>query len=163
MTGQFLCALEAREFLRRGIVHERSLAWRKIICMSSLHEMIPLASHANYAASKAAINMLLKAMAQEYGRQKIRINSICPGAIITPINKVAWEKPEAYNNLMTLISNDRIGTTEDIRKPVVFPASDDSAYLTGASIFIDGGMTVFEGFATGGQEIKLHLFTNNLN
>ena len=151
LTGQFLCAREAiREFLRRGIVPGRSLACGKIICMSSVHEMIPWASHANYAASKGAINMLMKTLAQEYGREKIRVNSICPGAIKTPINKLAWETPEAYNNLMTLIPYNRIGTPEDIGNLAVFLASDDSDYITGASMFIDGGMTVFEGFATGG-------------
>jgi glucose 1-dehydrogenase len=151
LTGQFLCAREAiREFLRRGIVPERSVACGKIICMSSVHEMIPWAGHANYATSKGGIKMLMQSMAQEYGREKIRVNSICPGAIKTPINKVAWETPEAYNNLMTLIPYDRIGTPQDIGKLAVFLASDDSDYITGASIFIDGGMTVFEGFATGG-------------
>ena len=151
LTGQFLCAREAiKEFLRRGIVPERSHACGKIICMSSVHELIPWAGHANYASSKGGIKMLMQSMAQEYGRQKIRVNSICPGAIKTPINKTAWETPEAYNSLMTLIPYDRIGVPEDIGKLAVFLASDDSDYITGASIFIDGGMTVFEGFATGG-------------
>ena len=151
LTGQFLCAREAiREFLRRGIVPERSVACGKIICMSSVHELIPWAGHANYASSKGAIKMLMQSMAQEYGRQKIRVNSICPGAIKTPINKTAWETPEAYNSLMSLIPYNRIGVPEDIGKLAVFLASDDSDYITGASIFIDGGMTVFEGFATGG-------------
>lgn len=151
LTGQFLCAREAiKEFLRRGIVTERSVACGKIICMSSVHEVIPWAGHANYATSKGGIKMLMQTIAQEYGRQKIRVNSICPGAIKTPINKVAWETPDAYNRLMQLIPYDRIGMPEDIGKLAVFLASDDSDYITGASIFIDGGMTLFEGFATGG-------------
>lgn len=151
LTGQFLCAREAiKEFLRRGIVPDRSAACGKIICMSSVHELIPWARHANYATSKGGIKMLMQSLAQEYGNQKIRVNSICPGAIKTPINKIAWETPEAYNNLMTLIPYNRIGVPEDIGKLAVFLASDDSDYITGASIFIDGGMTVFEGFATGG-------------
>ncbi len=151
LTGQFLCAREAiKEFLRRGIVPERSVACGKIICMSSVHEIIPWAGHANYATSKGGIKMLMQTIAQEYGRQKIRVNSICPGAIKTPINKVAWETPDAYNKLMELIPYDRIGMPEDIGKLAVFLASDDSDYITGASIFIDGGMTLFEGFATGG-------------
>jgi glucose 1-dehydrogenase len=151
LTGQFLCAREAvREFLRRGIVPERSVALGKIICMSSVHELIPWGGHANYATSKGGIKMLMQSLAQEYGGQKIRVNSICPGAIKTPINKSAWETPEAYNSLMTLIPYNRIGVPEDIGKLAVFLASDDSDYITGASIFIDGGMTVFEGFSTGG-------------
>ncbi len=151
LTGQFLCAREAiREFLRRGIVPERSVACGKIICMSSVHELIPWGGHANYATSKGGIKMLMQSLAQEYGAQKIRVNSICPGAIKTPINKAAWDTPEAYNSLMTLIPYNRIGVPEDIGKLAVFLASDESDYITGASIFIDGGMTVFEGFSTGG-------------
>ena len=151
LTGQFLCAGEAvREFLKRGIVAERSAACGKIICMSSVHELIPWAGHANYATSKGGIKMLMQSLAQEYGGQKIRVNSICPGAIKTPINKPAWDTPAAYNSLLTLIPYNRIGTADDIGKLAVFLASDDSDYITGASIFIDGGMTVFEGFSTGG-------------
>ena len=151
LTGQFLCAREAiREFLRRGIVPERSVACGKIICMSSVHELIPWGGHANYATSKGGIKMLMQSLAQEYGGQKIRVNSICPGAIKTPINKSAWDTPEAYNSLMNLIPYNRIGVPEDIGKLAVFLASDDSDYITGASMFIDGGMTVFEGFSTGG-------------
>lgn len=151
LTGQFLCAREAvREFLRRGIVPERSVACGKIICMSSVHELIPWGGHANYATSKGGIKMLMQSLAQEYGAQKIRVNSICPGAIKTPINKAAWDTPEAYNSLMTLIPYNRIGLPEDIGRLAVFLASDDSDYITGASMFIDGGMTVFEGFSTGG-------------
>lgn len=151
LTGQFLCAREAvKEFLRRGIVPERSVACGKIICMSSVHQVIPWAGHANYASSKGGIKMLMQTIAQEYGRQKIRVNSICPGAIKTPINKVAWETQAAYNSLMELIPDNRIGVPADIGKLAVFLASDDSDYITGASIFIDGGMTLFPGFATGG-------------
>jgi glucose 1-dehydrogenase len=151
LTGQFLCAREAiREFLRRGPRLEISRATGKIICMSSVHELIPWAGHVNYAASKGAIRMLMQSLAQEYGDRQIRVNSICPGAIQTPINTAAWNTPQALNSLLTLIPYNRIGQPEDIGNLAVFLASDDSDYITGASIFIDGGMTVFEGFATGG-------------
>jgi glucose 1-dehydrogenase len=151
LTGQFLCAREAiKEFLRRGVVPSRSAAAGKIICMSSVHEIIPWAGHVNYASSKGAIRMFMQSLAQEYGDRLIRVNSICPGAIQTPINTDAWATKEAYDSLMTLIPYNRIGTPADIGKLAVFLASDDSDYITGASIFIDGGMTVFEGFATGG-------------
>jgi glucose 1-dehydrogenase len=151
LTGQFLCAREAiREFLRRGVIAERSVAAGKIICMSSVHELIPWAGHVNYAASKGAIKMLMQSLAQEYGEQKIRVNSICPGAIQTKINTAAWSTPEALSALMTLIPYNRIGQPQDIGNLAVFLASDMSDYITGASIFIDGGMTVFEGFAEGG-------------
>lgn len=151
LTGQFLCAREAiREFLRRDIDPAKSVARGKIIHISSVHEIIPWAGHANYAASKGAIRMLMQTLAQEYGADKIRVNSICPGAIQTPINTNAWNTPEAYNSLMNLIPYNRIGKPEDIGKLAVFLASDDSDYITGASIFIDGGMTTFESFSTGG-------------
>ena len=151
LTGQFLCAREAiREFLRRGPRPEVSAATGKIICMSSVHELIPWAGHANYATSKGGIKMLMQSLAQEYGDRKIRVNSICPGAIQTPINKAAWDTPQALNSLMTLIPYNRIGQPTDIGNLAVFLSSDLSDYITGASIFIDGGMTVFEGFATGG-------------
>jgi glucose 1-dehydrogenase len=151
LTGQFLCAREAiKEFIRRGVVPEKSAAAGKIICMSSVHEIIPWAGHVNYASSKGAIRMFMQSLAQEYGDRKIRVNSICPGAIQTPINTGAWSTPEALASLMTLIPYNRIGVPSDIGKLAVFLASDDSDYITGASMFIDGGMTVFEGFATGG-------------
>src|SRR5450432_1822594 len=102
LTGQFLCAREAiKEFLRRGIIPEKSKASGKIICISSVHEVIPWAGHANYAASKGGIMMLMKTLAQEFAHRKIRVNSICPGAIQTPINRQAWETPEALDKLLT--------------------------------------------------------------
>jgi glucose 1-dehydrogenase len=151
LTGQFLCAREAIiEMLRRGPVPERSAAVGKIICMSSVHELIPWAGHVNYASSKGAIKMFMQSLAQEYGDRGIRVNSICPGAIQTPINTGAWSTPQALASLMTLIPYNRIGQPVDISNLAVFLASDASDYITGASIFIDGGMTVFEGFAEGG-------------
>ena len=151
LTGQFLCAREAiREFLRRGVDPDRSKAAGKIIHMSSVHEVIPWAGHANYAASKGGIMMLMKSIAQEFAGKKIRINSICPGAIQTPINKQAWETPEALKSLLTLIPYQRIGQPDDIGNVAVWLASDDSDYITGTSIFVDGGMTLYPGFTTNG-------------
>ncbi|MDR6516269.1 SDR family oxidoreductase [Chryseobacterium camelliae] len=151
LTGQFLCAREAiKEFLRRGIDPSRSVACGKIIHISSVHEVIPWAGHANYASSKGAIRMLMQTLAQEYGSKKIRVNSICPGAIQTPINTDAWDTPEALKSLLTLIPYDRIGQPEDIGNLAAFLASDLSDYITGTSIFVDGGMKTYESFATGG-------------
>lgn len=151
LTGQFLCAREAiKEFLRRGIDPEKSVACGKIIHISSVHEIIPWAGHANYASSKGAIRMMMQTLAQEYGSEKIRVNSICPGAIQTPINTTAWDTPEALDSLLKLIPYNRIGQPADIGNLAVFLASDQSDYITGASIFIDGGMTTFESFSTGG-------------
>lgn len=151
LTGQFLCAREAvKEFLRRGVVAERSAAAGKIICMSSVHEVIPWAGHVNYATSKGGINMMMKSMAQELAPKKIRVNSIGPGAIQTPINKPAWDTPEALNKLLTLIPYGRIGQPEDIGKAAVWLASDEADYVTGTTLFVDGGMLLYPGFSTNG-------------
>jgi glucose 1-dehydrogenase len=151
LTGQFLCAREAvREFKRRGVVEEVSVSAGKIICMSSVHETIPLAGHVNYEASKGGVMLMMKSIAQEVAPYRIRVNSICPGAIKTPINTNAWSTPEAYQSLMTLIPYKRIGEPEDIGRVAVFLASEQADYINGASIFVDGGMTLYPGFAIGG-------------
>ncbi len=151
LTGQFLCAREAaKEFIKRGVVPERSCSAGKIICMSSVHEVIPWAGHCNYAASKGGIRLLMKSMAQELAPHKIRVNSIGPGAIQTPINRSAWETPEAKERLLNLIPYDRIGQPDDIGKAAVWLASDESEYVHGVTLFVDGGMTLYPGFATGG-------------
>ena len=151
LTGQFMCAREAvREFKRRGVVKEVSVSAGKIVCMSSVHETIPWAGHVNYAASKGGILMMMKSIAQEVAPYRIRVNSICPGAIRTPINTSAWSTPQAYEALMTLIPYKRIGEPDDIGRVAVFLASDQADYINGASIFADGGMTLYPGFATGG-------------
>lgn len=150
LTGQFLCAREAiKEFLRRG-VNGKSRAAGKIICMSSVHEVIPWAGHANYAASKGGVMLLMKTIAQEYAPSKIRINSIAPGAIQTPINKEAWDTSEHLQNLLKLIPDKRIGQVEDIGKAAVWLASDDADYVNGTTLFVDGGMTLYPGFEDNG-------------
>lgn len=151
LTGQFLCARAAiREFLRRGVVPSTSCAAGKIICMSSVHQEIPWARHANYATSKGGIKLLMESMAQELAPHHIRVNAIAPGAIRTHINKEAWDTPEALQSLQTLIPYGRIGEPDDIARAVAWLASDDADYLVGTTLFIDGGMTLFPGFATGG-------------
>jgi len=151
LTGQFLCARAAvREFVRRGIVPAVSCAAGKIICMSSVHETIPWAGHANYASSKGGIMLLMKSLAQEVAPHRIRVNSIAPGAIRTPINTSAWSTPAAYDQLMTLVPYKRIGEPEDIARAVVWLASDDSDYVVGTTLFVDGGMTLYPGFTERG-------------
>jgi glucose 1-dehydrogenase len=151
LTGQFLCAREAvKEFKRRGVVSNISCAAGKIIHISSVHEVIPWAGHANYAASKGGIMLLMKSIAQELAPFRIRVNSIAPGAIRTPINTKAWDTPEAYNELMKLIPYKRIGEVDDIGKVAAWLASDHADYINGTSIYVDGGMTLYPGFATGG-------------
>ncbi|MBX7259251.1 MAG: SDR family oxidoreductase [Candidatus Hydrogenedentes bacterium] len=151
LTGQFLCAREAvREFKRRGVRKEVSCAAGKIICISSVHEVIPWAGHVNYAASKGGIMLMMKSIAQEVAPHRIRVNSIAPGAIRTPINMQAWDTEEAYSDLMKLVPYKRIGEPEDIGRAAVWLASDDSDYVHGITLFVDGGMTLYPGFETGG-------------
>jgi glucose 1-dehydrogenase len=151
LTGQFLCAREAaKEFIRRGVVPERSVAAGKIICISSVHERIPWAGHTNYAASKGGILMMMQSIAQELAPYRIRVNSIAPGAIKTPINRKAWETPEAEAKLLELIPYKRVGEATDIGAVAVWLASDESDYINGTTIFVDGGMSLYPAFAYGG-------------
>jgi glucose 1-dehydrogenase len=150
LTGQFLCARAAvREFLRRGM-DPRSRALGKIICISSVHEVIPWAGHVNYAASKGGVMLMMKSLAQEVAPRRIRVNSISPGAIKTPINEAAWRTPEAENKLLELIPYGRVGDVEDVARAAVWLASDESDYVTGASLYVDGGMTLYPGFDDNG-------------
>jgi glucose 1-dehydrogenase len=151
LTGQFLCSREAvREFMRRGVRPEVSCSAGKILCVSSVHEVIPWAGHVNYAASKGGVMLMMKSLAQEVAPYRIRVNSICPGAIRTPINMQAWDTPVAYNELMKLIPYKRIGEPEEIGRAAVWLASDYADYVHGISLFVDGGMTLYPGFETGG-------------
>lgn len=151
LTGQFLCAREAtKEFLRRGVVPDVSRSAGKIICMSSVHQVIPWAGHANYASSKGGIHMLMTTLAQELAPKKIRVNAIAPGAVKTPINRSAWETAQAREDLLRLIPYARIGEPEDIANAAVALASDLMDYVVGTTLFVDGGMTLYPGFATGG-------------
>jgi len=151
LTGQFLCAREAvREFKRRGVRANVSCSAGKILCISSVHEVIPWAGHVNYAASKGGVMLMMKSLAQEVAPYRIRVNSICPGAIRTPINMEAWGTPEAYSDLLRLIPYKRIGEADEIGRAAVWLASDYADYVHGISLFVDGGMTLYPGFETGG-------------
>jgi len=150
LTGVFLCVREAvHRFLDQGIA-PASKAAGKIICMSSVHEIIPWAGHVNYAASKGGVQMMMKTVAQETAERKIRVNSIAPGAIKTEINRESWESPEAEKKLLKLIPYGRIGLPEDIGKAAVWLASDESDYVTGTTLVVDGGMTLYPAFADNG-------------
>jgi glucose 1-dehydrogenase len=151
LTGQFLCAREAvREFRRRGPVPALSRATGKILCISSVHEVIPWAGHVNYAASKGGVMLLMKSIAQEYAPERIRVLGLAPGAIRTPINREAWETPEAHQALLKLIPYKRIGEPDDLGRAAVWLVSDEADYVTGATLFMDGGMTLYPGFESGG-------------
>jgi glucose 1-dehydrogenase len=148
LTGMFLCAREAaREMIHRGIRSDVSRAAGKIICISSVHEKIPWAGHANYVASKGGVRQFMQTLAQELALHRIRVNSIAPGAIQTLSSRASWETPEALNALLKLIPYGRIGVPEDIGKAAVWLASDDSDYVHGQTLFVDGGMTLYPEFA----------------
>lgn len=151
LTGQFLCARRAAlEFLRRGIVADVSRAAGKIICISSVHDVIPWAGHINYATSKGGIQMMMRTLAQEFAEHRIRVNAISPGAIRTDINRGAWATPEAEQRLLTLIPYGRVGEVEDVAKAAVWLASDEADYVTGTTLYVDGGMMLFPGFRDNG-------------
>jgi glucose 1-dehydrogenase len=150
LTGQFLtCQAAVKEFRRRG-PSATSKALGKIICMSSVHEVIPWAGHLNYAASKGGIQMMMKSLAQEVAPERIRVNSIAPGAIRTAINKDAWGSQAELDKLLQLIPYGRVGDVDDIGKAAVWLASDESDYVVGTTLFVDGGMTLYPGFVGNG-------------
>ncbi|HET8701777.1 MAG TPA: glucose 1-dehydrogenase [Nitrococcus sp.] len=151
LTGSFLCARAAtRAFLSRPINPEISRAAGKLIFISSVHDTIPWAGHSNYTAAKGGVRMLMRSIAQELAPQRIRANAIAPGAIATDINRPAWSTPQAKQALLKLIPYGRIGEAEDIAKAVVWLASDESDYVTGATLAVDGGMLLYPAFQHGG-------------
>ena len=150
LSGQFYCAqAAAKEFIRRGKVNY-SQALGKIICMSSVHDIIPWAGHINYATAKGGLLMFIKTLAQELGQQKIRVNGISPGAIKTDINEDVWGDQKKHDKLLELIPYPRMGDTTDVGKLAVWLASDESDYVHGQTIYIDGGMTLYPGFIGNG-------------
>lgn len=151
LTGQFICAQEAVCcFRRQGLDAGRSPALGKIIFTSSVHQEIPWAGHVNYAAAKGGIKLLMQSMAQELAPEKIRVNAIAPGAIKTPINRDAWESDEAKEKLLKLIPYGRVGEPDDVAKVAVWLAGDESDYVVGTTIFVDGGMMLYPAFGGGG-------------
>lgn len=150
LCGQFLCLREAaRRFLAQD-GSPVSKAAGKIICISSVHQRIPWAGHVNYAASKGGVMMLMKSVAQELAARKVRVNSIAPGAIRTDINRDAWNDPEALKKLLALIPYGRVGDADDVAKAAVWLASDESDYVTGSTLYVDGGMRLYPGFVGNG-------------
>jgi glucose 1-dehydrogenase len=150
LTGQFLCARAAlRQFISQGMRPDVSRAMGKIIHMSSVHQLIPWAGHANYAASKGGVDLLMKSIAQEVGERRIRVNSIAPGAIRTAINRDAMAGDKEAE-VLKLIPYGRIGDPEDVANAVVWLASDLSDYVHGTTLFIDGGMSLYPEFRDNG-------------
>ena len=150
LTGQFLVArAAARRFKEQGVAEGRRSAG-VIVCMSSVHDVIPWAGHVNYAAAKGGVDMLMKTLAQELAKHKIRVVGISPGAIKTDINRQVWENEEKAAELCKLIPYARIGEVEDVALPVAWLISDEADYVTGTTLYIDGGMTLYPGFIGAG-------------
>lgn len=151
LTGQFLCMREAvRRFRAQPTGARPARSKGVIIAMSSVHEVIPWAGHVNYAAAKGGVRMLTRSLAQEVALERIRVNAIAPGAIRTPINKDAWESDAAMRELLRLIPYGRIGEPEDVARAAVWLASDAADYVTGTTIFVDGGMSLYPEFRDNG-------------
>ncbi|OAN67255.1 glucose 1-dehydrogenase [Sphingomonas sp. TDK1] len=151
LTGQFLCAREAVKRFRAQPEQDRpARSAGAIITMSSVHEIIPWAGHINYASAKGGVRMLTRSLAQEVAAEGIRVNAVAPGAIRTPINKEAWDSQEALEKLLRLIPYGRIGEPEDVARAVVWLASDAADYVTGTTLFVDGGMSLYPEFRDNG-------------
>ena len=150
LTGEFLCAREAARCAQAPPAMVSSRAVGEITCMSSVHDQIPWAGHVNYAASKGGVMLMMKSLAQELASKRIRVNAISPGAIRTPINQSAWETDAALTELLALVPYGRIGEPQDIANAAVWLASDDSDYVVGTTLYVDGGMTLYPAFRDNG-------------
>src|SRR5947207_8033667 len=144
LTGAFLCAQRA---VRLMLESEKDCS---IINITSVHQIIPWVGYVDYCVAKAGLDMLTKTLALELADSKIRINSIAPGAIKTPINKKVWSDPQGLKDLLKKIPVCRVGEPEEIASLVAFLCSDDASYITGATIYADGGMTLYPSFKHGG-------------
>ena len=147
LTGHFLCAqAAAKEFVKKKVAPEEKTSAGNIIFISSVHDIIPWAGRANYTAAKGGIQMLMKTLAQELAKHKIRVNSISPGAIKTDINKESWESEKGRKQMLSQIPYGRIGEPEDIARVAVWLATDEADYITGTTLYVDGGMTLYPSF-----------------
>lgn len=150
LTGHFLCAREASRLFMEQQEKDDNHSPGVMIFITSVHQNIPWAERANYCAAKAGASMLMKTIAQELAPHKIRANAVAPGAVKTAINIENFKDPEAREQIMRKIPYGRAGKVEDIASAAVWLASDEADYITGETIFVDGGMELFADFAHGG-------------
>lgn len=143
LFGPFHCA---REALRRMVPQKSGV----VVNITSVHEEIAWGGYSAYAASKAAVGMLTKTLAQEAAPHGVRVLAVAPGAIKTPINRAVWSDPGSLQDLLKKIPLHRLGEPQEIARMVVMLVSDSAAYLTGRTVFVDGGMTDYPDFAHGG-------------
>ena len=144
LTGAFLCAQRAA----RAMV--KSGAGGAIVNITSVHQTIPWGGYAHYCAAKSALAMLTKTIALELATENVRINAVAPGAIATPINQNVWGDPDSLRDLLTKIPSERVGKPEEVASVVAFLCSDEASYVTGATVYVDGGMTLYPSFRHGG-------------
>ena len=149
LTGQFLVSRQAVRRFRTQGDRGVSRAIGKILFMNSVHETIPWAGHANYAASKGGSGMLMRTLAQEVAQERIRVNALAPGAIATDINADAT-KGDAADALLELIPYGRIGEPDDVARAALFLVSDVADYIIGSTLTVDGGMSLYPGFRDNG-------------
>ncbi len=141
LQGAFLCAREAlRVFLKKQV---RGV----ILNDSSVHERIPKPGFLGYSVSKGGLGNLTRTLALEYAQHGIRVNAVAPGAVLTPINRKWRDDPAARKEVAAHIPLGRVAKVDDISGVFAFLASDDAAYITGQTIFVDGGLTLYPDFA----------------
>lgn len=143
----FTSQAAAKAFIAQGIHAGVSKAAGKIVFISSVHDIIPWAGRVNYTSSKGGLKMMMESIAQELAPQKIRVNNISPGAIKTAINEKEWNDEEGVRKMLSQIPYGRIGDPEDIARAVRWLVSDEADYITGTTLYVDGGMTLFPSFA----------------
>lgn len=143
LLGSFYCA---RQALKRMVAQKGGV----VLSISSVHEEIAWTGHSAYTTSKAGLGMLTKTLAQEAAPYGVRVLALAPGAIKTSINQNVWDNPAGLNDLLSKIPLHRIGEPEEVAKMAVVLASDAASYVTGRTIFVDGGMTDYPDFAHGG-------------
>ena len=143
LSGAFYCA---REALKRMVPAKRGV----VVNISSVHENIPWAGYSAYTASKAGLSMLTKTLAQEAAPFGVRVLAVGPGAIKTAINRSVWSDPAGLADLNTKIPMGRMGEADEVAQVVAFLASDAAGYVTGTTVFVDGGMLDYPSFAHGG-------------
>ncbi len=140
LRGSFLCARESiKRFLDSGTPGS-------IINVSSVHQLIPKPDYLGYSVSKGGMQNLTRTLALEYAGNDIRVNGIGPGATITPINRAWVDDPAKAEQVTRHIPLNRAGTADEMGGVACFLASDDAAYITGQTIFVDGGLTLFADF-----------------
>jgi glucose 1-dehydrogenase len=140
LRGAFLCAREAiKRFLDQG-------TGGSIVNVSSVHQLIPKPDYLGYSVSKGGMMNLTRTLALEFAERGIRVNGVGPGATVTPINSAWIDDPVKREQVESHIPMRRAGTADEMAGVTCFLASDDAAYITGQTIFVDGGLTLFPSF-----------------